>query len=1510
MADDTRISRSRQDAAVAVGGTISSISVTVTAASSSSPSDSVSSRLVHLIPIVYTGSPAMAIAVRTQSVNNKEAGMDDTSAPTSSTLTAANTLAQSLQQLGCELLRVTRTESKNVIHSRPNTVLTHIIYNKSYSDAEMSNQLGEWGAHAATGVGIGGNQQFQSGYDLDGLMRLGPDRVWQHIDHCYALGLDKDGNALKDASYPTLRLFAEMAQLDMGVLQQYERYALKQLRSHPESQSETNQCGVDVMDLTSDCEPPHSPPSPPVPAPDAPDEDSSAMSTASTRDPTLPNPDSCFSVTSWNILSADYAHPSTFHYVDPEHLSWSHREKLILSALSRAGTGSTSDDSDGAVHEPSTAHPCGSDIECLQEVDADAVARGVFDSNHMVESLPSESERSLQPPQSHTQSVGSVFIQRPNRKRDGCLIRWKEDRFELLRMPVLEDEMDDDDATTDESRIRSHHAQQRGKRASIATKKEELPSRVHCRAAHINKLAVDRFNQSKRSRSSTTQSESPSPSPFESTVSPPAVQSIQPIASNSVTPTQSEIQSLRARQTRLLEGVSTLNKRFNRLMKRLETKMRSPVAQRNQNGGNEQSAAEPNCSLLEPPDAAMPAATAFPTRHPSSHPRNRSSHPHTTASVESEESRWFHAINFNQLSILTRTRSNATTNMYARHKKENIGVVLLLRQRRRHQRRPRDQTTTANRREHLLLVANVHLFWHPQFEETKVNQAMLLMQVIDRLKHKVECMYSSGSVPNRPVVSVIIGGDFNSTPGSSVIRLLTHGHTRIITPAHLLQRAAAAAAAARQASCSPLGSDPDATIDEATSGTPDASTTSTSTTSGPSSTSTATSLPPNLRVKLLLDSTLLRISKWLRALGVDTACLSSSRDESLGNAAWYAEMLCAATKNNNAGGSKMSASAAAQSAAEAFFNVAKTEGRVIVTQNKSLLNRRGMPSAHLLLDPKVHDPLLLFQEIVSHFGLDWDRSLFYARCTTCNHPVARLPPQHFMKLPFLPAEYRNGLNDDGQPLHITMCGGGQTISAQDVSDEDANKYRPHPLIPPADASCGPPCGRIRWWSSHLQKWTRERLFHARLDIHVDDGEEEKQPEMKATTSKRENGTENEAMKKSANDEANGKSAREQTHKDDDAEEEEAPEQDDSSSDADSSSADAPPHSPPTIDPDRPVVPTPVQYSPSSLAAHRLARKQLKQERKAERIAAANARKELNRSRVASSSSILNNAPGDDGDYLYQLKRNGLSKAQQRMEVANAMAATAAAIINQPDHTEETDSTTIAAAAASSSAAALPEMAIWWTPQKKAKMIKVEQRMTREIREANAKRKEQMKKKIEEANSGGHGHGHGQAETVISTHATAARAPLPMSFEHICCKFTRGLNEYWATVADTQSTPSGSAEHEHCLQLQSAYPHDDERIGMTDEAPADASPAADQVLPYASSAATYTPHPSQIISNFTPNFSGLIDHIFFTPSHHLRCISRRPLHSLEDLLGRGLEGFPTEEWPSDHDLLRATFEFTD
>jgi mRNA deadenylase 3'-5' endonuclease subunit Ccr4/uncharacterized protein with PIN domain len=1016
-----------------------------------------------------------------------------------------------------------------------------------------------------------------------------------------------------------------------------------------------------------------------------------ASATEATASPALltssSSSSSSFKVASFNILSADYAHASTFFYLPPEQLHFSWRQPRILDVLRREQA----------------------DVECLQEVDYDAVEGGMFDS-----------------PDDDT--YGTLFLRRPSHKRDGLLIRFKQDTFELLEVP----------------RVDSLDASTVGKQAA-ERKKESLSYRIHTRSLRQSTLQA----RVKKNRSRTTNLEEIAKGRKEKENLATALLTANPTAQNLV-----------KRQTHILNRCDVLEHRIQAIMNQLHPKCpaRAMVAKQltaedvNSNGSSGSSSSSSDSDSES--DESSPRKSVSPSIKSTS----------ASPSPPVVSPPFFHAVHFNDLSYLTRSKKNASSGLFARMKRENIGLIVLLRHR---------------HTDELVLVANTHLFWNPEFDDVKVAQTTYLLQHITELRRLLSQQH-----PGR-TIHVVLAGDLNSTPQSRVLQLIQTGRVEIVEKKEGEgQTKEQPVAASADAPTSALAA-PAASLDPA---------------------SSADGRPSNTRIKLLLSPTLLKITKWLRAIGVDTVCQSSG----------------GVTMPNGTVSSSASSGANPASfedensseAVEAFFALARRENRVIVTQKKSLINRRGIP-AYFHLPSTLRDPLDIFHAITQHFGFAWDEESFYSICTTCGERVRRLAWEEYHSLPFLPEAYRSGMNDDGKPLLLTEC-------------------------------TGRPCGRVRWWSSEKQLETRKKLFQVRLGMDVEmeeDGHQEEEDEM-------ENGGEEENVSTTTGDSLFKKPSEKPTSK-----------------------ADSPP----------PVRSAPL--SDTELAFARAARKAAKQSLKSSRALASAQRKAENSGRLDGVEKLASGAMfrGEDGEYLFDLKTRATITAES-MGAAGHRDPTEAGIepacespfqqLPAPEAKAEAGTTQQTGVVAPPSqrsgfSSSSDTASLWWTAEKKDKMVLVEQRIIHETRRMIRARKKARESEAKEDAATG---------VQVSSYTPFLASPSPPSFSSSTLvspapsSFAAHLSHYWKSIVDQERTPEGEDYLSHSLPLSSAY-----------SSPSDVS-----------------------FTNCTPKFLDVIDWIF--ASSGLRKRDTRKLMTKAQLVEKDIIGYPTATWPSDHEMLTCTYEF--
>ncbi|XP_010540704.1 PREDICTED: carbon catabolite repressor protein 4 homolog 4 isoform X1 [Tarenaya hassleriana] len=76
---------------------------------------------------------------------------------------------------------------------------------------------------------------------------------------------------------------------------------------------------------------------------------------------------------------------------------------------------------------------------------------------------------------------------------------------------------------------------------------------------------------------------------------------------------------------------------------------------------------------------------------------------------------------------------------------------------------------------HIVIVANTHLYWDPEWADVKLAQASYLLSRLARFKEMVSDKYEC-------TPSLLLAGDFNSTPGDKVYQYLVSGNVSAMEP--------------------------------------------------------------------------------------------------------------------------------------------------------------------------------------------------------------------------------------------------------------------------------------------------------------------------------------------------------------------------------------------------------------------------------------------------------------------------------------------------------------------------------------------------------------------------------------------------------------------------------------------------------------------------------------------------------------------------------------------------------
>lgn len=225
-------------------------------------------------------------------------------------------------------------------------------------------------------------------------------------------------------------------------------------------------------------------------------------------------------------------------------------------------------------------------------------------------------------------------------------------------------------------------------------------------------------------------------------------------------------------------------------------------------------------------------------------------------------------------------------------------------------------------------MVNTHIYWNPQCEDVKLAQAIYLAETMERWRGE-SCNAGAGTHEAPP--EVILCGDLNSRPPTP----------KPINP-----------------TSDALGGRPRAVRDGAHDSAVDGGVAATTRRSGVMEFLLTGSVLPSAvnRTRLLCDSELNRLCRWLRILGLDCALEKPAEKQ-------------ARTARNDCG---------------PLFERAVQEDRFLLTSSKRVMQRSTCPSA-LLLDPRQMEPSLLRLWDVLAPPLRPER--FLTRCVKCNGDV-------------------------------------------------------------------------------------------------------------------------------------------------------------------------------------------------------------------------------------------------------------------------------------------------------------------------------------------------------------------------------------------------------------------------------------------------------------------------------------------------------------------------------------------
>ncbi|CDQ85394.1 unnamed protein product [Oncorhynchus mykiss] len=132
-----------------------------------------------------------------------------------------------------------------------------------------------------------------------------------------------------------------------------------------------------------------------------------------------------------------------------------------------------------------------------------------------------------------------------------------------------------------------------------------------------------------------------------------------------------------------------------------------------------------------------------------------------------------HTVEFNQLAMANSEGSEAMLNRVMT--KDNIGVAVLLEVRKEMMEESSGKSLHGMEKQ-LLLVANAHMHWDPEYSDVKLVQTMMFLSevknIVDKATRSLKLSSVSGETNSIPLV---LCADLNSLPDSGVVEYLSQG---------------------------------------------------------------------------------------------------------------------------------------------------------------------------------------------------------------------------------------------------------------------------------------------------------------------------------------------------------------------------------------------------------------------------------------------------------------------------------------------------------------------------------------------------------------------------------------------------------------------------------------------------------------------------------------------------------------------------------------------------------------
>lgn len=291
-----------------------------------------------------------------------------------------------------------------------------------------------------------------------------------------------------------------------------------------------------------------------------------------------------------------------------------------------------------------------------------------------------------------------------------------------------------------------------------------------------------------------------------------------------------------------------------------------------------------------------------------------------------------HVIQFDDLSRIKpvpRPLTNASL------RKQNVALVLSLQSQMSHH----SDTNADHSKDRAFTVCTTHLYWNPHFPHVKLAQTHYLLERLVNMRHNVHGL---------PSCATLLTGDFNSEPTSQQYAAVTCGrpiHPIVRQDAMFAAKNAVSTVLVRRRSSigvpmkekeydmisgefPRLGLDDGEDDDEET--------------------------------RFLCDTTLTKLARWLRLLGVDTAIEDRASQE---RRAFYNDF-------------------------DPLFSRVRSERRILVTTSTNMQKRRMCPETFLIRTSSSNTELKeSVASLINHYDVSLNKSLVFTMCGKCGGSI-------------------------------------------------------------------------------------------------------------------------------------------------------------------------------------------------------------------------------------------------------------------------------------------------------------------------------------------------------------------------------------------------------------------------------------------------------------------------------------------------------------------------------------------